>query len=489
MVSWTVTFGLSCYVLLTLGIGIYAGRKIKGASDFIVAGRRLGLILATGTMAATWFGGGIVIGAASEAYKKGFLGVIADPFGAALCLILAGLFYVRMMRRMGLTTIAEFFTVRYGKSAGTVAALCTIPTYVGWVAALMVAFGRIIQTLTGFDATWAIIIGAVIVLIYTTAGGMWAVTLTDFIQVSVLVIGLLVITPILIHDMGGWAAIRAQLPDDRFYLYPHSTDWASWFHYARDWLVIGLGNLAGQDLMQRTLSSRNESVAQNSAYLSALLYLTVGLIPVFLGIAATLVFPNLEDPDMVMMKLGQTYLPPLGMAIFLGALVSALMSSADSALLAPASVIGNDLAVYFTDDLTEAKKLFICRLSVPILGIFSLYLALSKNTIYSLMVDSWSVLLATLFVPLTAGIWWSRANHMGALSSMIVGGISWQVFRWITPDLPADLIAVPFALVALGIVSLVTSSSHPPKALQDLSGNALTYDNRLGLIRPTSKQP
>jgi len=174
MVSWTVTFGLSCYVLLTLGIGIYAGRKIKGASDFIVAGRRLGLILATGTMAATWFGGGIVIGAASEAYKKGFLGVIADPFGAALCLILAGLFYVRMMRRMGLTTIAEFFTVRYGKSAGTVAALCTIPTYVGWVAALMVAFGRIIQTLTGFDATWAIIIGAVIVLIYTTAGGMWA---------------------------------------------------------------------------------------------------------------------------------------------------------------------------------------------------------------------------------------------------------------------------------------------------------------------------
>ena len=78
---------------------------------------------------------------------------------------------------------------------------------------------------------------------------------------------------------------------------------------------------------------------------------------------------------------------------------------------------------------------------------------------------------------------------MGALSSMIVGGISWQVFRWITPDLPADLIAVPFALVALGIVSLVTSSSHPPKALQDLSGNALTYDNRLGLIRPTSKQP
>jgi SSS family transporter len=488
MVPWTVTLGLSCYILLTLGIGIYAGRQIKGAGDFIVAGRRLGLILATGTLAATWFGGGIVIGAASEAYKKGFLGVIADPFGAALCLILAGLFYVRLMRRMGLTTIAEFFTVRYGKSAGTIAALCTIPTYVGWVAALMVAFGRIIQTLTGFDATWAIVIGAVIVLVYTTAGGMWAVTLTDFIQVSVLVIGLLVLTPILLHDMGGWAAIRAQLPDDRFYLYPHSSDWTSWFHYARDWLVIGLGNLAGQDLMQRTLSSRNESVAQNSAYLSALLYLTVGIIPVFLGIAAKLIFPNLEDPDMVMMKLGQIYLPPLGMAIFLGALVSALMSSADSALLAPASVIGNDLAIYFTKNLTEAKKLFICRLSVPVLGVISLYLALSKNTIYSLMVDSWSVLLATLFVPLTAGIWWPKANNWGALASMIVGGLSWQVFRWLRPDLPADLVAVPFALVALCILSLVTARNHPPKPLQDLAGNPLVYENRLGLILPSKNQ-
>lgn len=488
MISWTVTLGLACYVLLTLGIGIYAGRKVKGANDFIVAGRRLGIVLATGTLAATWFGGGIVIGAASEAYKKGLLGVIADPFGAALCLILAGLFYVRLMRRMGLTTIAEFFTLRFNKTAGTVAAICTIPTYVGWVASLMVAFGRIIQILTGLDAMWAIIIGALIVLIYTTAGGMWAVTLTDFIQVGVLIIGLLVLTPIVLHDMGGWASIRAKLPDERFYLYPRSTEWTAWFHYARDWLVIGLGNLAGQDLMQRSLSSRDESVAQNSAYLSALLYLTVGLIPVFLGIAATLVFPNLEDPDMVMMKLGQTYLPPIGMAIFLGALVSALMSSADSALLAPASVIGNDLAHYFTDNLTERKKLFICRLSVPILGFVALYLALSKNTIYSLMVDSWSVLLATLFVPLTAGIWWPKANHIGAVASMVVGAIVWQICLWFTPSLPADLVAVPFGFLALCIVSFATSDKHPAKALQDATGNPLLYEDRLGLLRGASKE-
>ena len=484
MSQWPVILGLSLYVLATLLVGVYAGRRVKESSDFIVAGRRLGLLLATGTLAATWFGGGIVIGAASEAYKHGFMGVIADPFGAALCLFLAGFLYVRMMRRMGLTTIAEFFERRFGRGAGLIAALCTIPTYLGWVASLMVAFGRVIQSLTGLDPTLGIVIGAAIVLIYTTTGGMWAVTLTDFIQVSVLTIGLLVLTPILIHDMGGWAAIRAQLSDDLFYLYPRSSEFAPWFNYARDWLVIGLGNLAGQDLMQRSLSSRNESVAQNSAYLAGVLYLTVGILPVFLGIAATLVFPNLENPDMVMMHLGLTYLPPLGIAIFLGALVSALMSSADSALLAPASVIGNDLLRYVRPDLNEQARLRICRLSVPVLGAIALYLALSHNTIYTLMVDSWSILLATLFVPLTAGIWWPNANRYGALSAMITGGITWQILLRTTPDMPADLLAVPIALIALIAVSVLTRHIAPPIPLTDAEGAPLAYADRLGLLKP-----
>ena len=482
MAHGSILIGLSLYILFTLLVGLYAGRQVKASADFIVAGRRLGIWLATGTLSATWFGGGIVIGAASEAYKKGFLGVIADPFGAALCLFLAGLFYVRILRRMGLTTIASFFEVRYGPHAGLVAALCTIPAYVGWVASLMVAFGRIIQAVTGLDPTLGICIGAGIVLVYTAVGGMWAVTLTDFLQVSVLTVGLLIITPLLLHDMGGWSSIRAQIPDDRFYLYPRNAEFAAWFGYARDWLVIGLGNLAGQDLIQRSLSSRDESVAQNSAYLSGLLYLTVGLLPVFLGIAGALVFPNLADPDLVMMKLGMEYLPPLGVAVFLGALVSALMSSADSALLAPASVIGWDLLRFFKPRTEERRILQTCRWSVPLLGLVSLYLALAHNTVYSLMVDSWSILLATLFVPLTAGIYWRRANLPGALSGMLSGLFAWLLFLRVAPDLPADLLAVPVALLFLVVVSLATLRAVPSKSLADASGNPVPFRDRLGLL-------
>jgi SSS family solute:Na+ symporter len=483
MPNLSIIIGLSAYVLVTLLVGLYAGRRVKGSADFIVAGRRLGIVLATGTLAATWFGGGIVIGAASQAYSHGFMGVIADPFGAALCLFLAGFFYVRMMRRMGLTTIAGFFEIRFGQDAGLVAALCTIPAYVGWVASLMVAFGRILQAVAGLEPTTGICIGAAIVLIYTTVGGMWAVTLTDFIQVIVLTVGLLIITPLLISDMNGWSAIRAQIPDDRFYLYPRSAEFSAWFAYARDWLVIGLGNLAGQDLIQRSLSSKNESVAQNSAYLSGILYMTVGMLPVFLGISATLIFPNLADPDLVMMELGMKYLSPVFLALFLGALVSALMSSADSALLAPASVIGWDLVRYFKPETEERRILQICRVSVPVLGLFSLYLALAHNTVYSLMVNSWSILLATLFVPLTAGIWWPKANLLGALSSMISGFIAWLIFLNFIPSLPApDLAAVPVALFFLVAVSLSTTAGNPPKPLKDASGNALEFRDRLGVL-------
>ncbi|MCE2432668.1 MAG: sodium:solute symporter family protein [Candidatus Latescibacteria bacterium] len=475
---------LCAYVFLTLLVGVYAGRRVKDSADFVVAGRRLGILLATGTLSATWFGTGTVLGAAGAAYKGGFLAVIADPFGAALCLFLAGLFYVRMMRRMGVSTIAEFFERRFGKTAGVVAAACTIPAYIGWVASLMVGFGKIIHALTGLDAVLGTCLGAVIVLIYTTIGGMWAVTLTDFIQVAVLTLGLIFMTPFLLSDMGGWAAIRAQLPDDQFYLYPRDADMTTWFNYARAWLVIGLGNLAGQDLLQRSLSSRNESVAQHSAYISGIIYLTVGLLPVFLGIAATLTFPNLADPEQVMMKLAETYLPPLGMAVFIGALISALMSSADSALLAPASVIGNDLIRYLRPDIDAQTQLRLCRLSVPVLGVIALYLALSHDTVYTLMVDSWSILLATLFVPLTAGIWWSKANRSGALWSMISGAIAYLILLQIAPDQPADLLAVPIGLLALVIITKATTKTDPPLPLSDTSGTPLAYENRLGNLNP-----
>tara|TARA_B100000674_G_scaffold137309_2_gene106982 strand:- start:1515 stop:2972 length:1458 start_codon:yes stop_codon:yes gene_type:complete len=475
-----VLFGLGIYLLCMVAIGLYASRKVGTAEDFIVAGKRLSLPLCTGTLAATWFGGGICIGAASAAYQGGFLAVIADPFGAALCLFVAGFFYVRILRRMGLMTIASLFTTRFDKKAGLLASLCTIPAYVGWVASLMVAFGRILQSLTGIDPSTGILVAAAIVLLYTFAGGMWAVTLTDFVQVTILTLGLLILGPALLSDMGGWNALAAQIPAERFHLYPRNAGAADWFNYARDWLVIGLGNLAGQDLIQRSLSSRDEKVAYRSTYLAGLLYITVGLIPVFLGLAGSVIIPNLANPDLVMMELAIKYLPEAALILFVGALVSALLSSADSALLAPASVVGWDIMRFIKQDASERTALLISRISVLVFGLFALWLALDKTSVYDLMVDSWSVLLATLFVPLTGGIWWKKGNESGCLASIVVGFVSWQILLVISPSLPADLLAVPFAALTFVTVSLFTQRSAPPRPLRDGQGELVAFSKRVG---------
>jgi len=473
--------GLVVYLAIMLAIGLYASRRVEGSADFVVAGRRLGIWLSTGTLAATWFGGGLCIGAASAAYSGGFLAVIADPFGAALCLFLAGLFYVRALRRTGVMTVASFFTHRFSRSSGLLASVCTIPAYVGWVASLMVAFGRILQSLAGVEPTTAILLGAAVVLVYTFAGGMWAVTLTDFVQLTILIVGMVVLTPILLSDMGGWSAIAAKIPTERFFLYPHDGDATAWFGYVRDWLVIGLGNLAGQDLIQRTLSSRDDNIAVRSAYYSGLIYVTIGFLPVLLGMAGAILLPDLADPDLVMMALAEHYLPTFALILFVGALVSALLSSADSALLAPASVVGWDILRHFRPQADERTCLIVSRIAVVLFGLFALALALHETSVYDLMVDSWSVLLATLFVPLTAGIWWSRANAAGSLASILVGAAAWLILLQITDTWPADLLAVPFALIALVVVSKATGSSHPPAALTDHEGRPIRGRERFGI--------
>jgi Na+/proline symporter len=196
--------------------------------------------------------------------------------------------------------------------------------------------------------------------------------------------------------------------------------------------------------------------------------------------AGAIVLPGLADPDLIMMSLAVKYLPDLALVLFMGALVSALLSSADSALLAPASVIGWDLLHYFKPNADERLSLRLTRLSVLGLGIFSLAIALQTSSVYDLMVNSWSVLLASLFVPLTAGLWWPRSNDYGALASIFAGLFSWQILTFTAPDMPADLLAVPFAAVALVVVSLSTQKQSVARDLVDAEGQKLPYTNRLG---------
>ncbi len=479
--------GVGLYLLGMLVIGVVAARRVGSADEFVVAGRRLPLWLCSSTLVATWMSAGTVMGAAGAAYEDGFLGVIAVPFAAALVLVLVGLFFARMLRRLRLLTVVGFFKSRYGDTAGMLAAVAICTTNVGWAGAQLLAFGYILHALVGISTTMGVLIATVIVLIYTAAGGMWAVALTDFAQVLILTAGLVLLLPIVISDLGGVGVVMAALPEGSFRLIPRQHDLGSWLHYVRAWAIVGLGSLPSQNILQRTLSSRDESVAQNAAYLAAIGYLTIGMIPVFLGMAGAIALPGLLDPELVVPELAMRYLHPVAMAIFVGALLAAIMSSADSALLSPASIVASDVVPFFFPGVSDRTRLMTARLAVPVFGFTALAIALYVRTIYSLMLDAVSITLVCMAAPLIAGIWWSKANRCGTLTGMIAGVMTWLVSGRLFPTLPADLFGLLASALGLLIATLLTQGVDPPWPLRDAEGNVVPLRDRLGILNPFAR--
>jgi len=483
--STIILAGAVLYVAILAAISVYASRNIHDSADFVVAGRRLPLWLCVFTIFATWFGSGTLIGAAGAAYGGGLMAVLANPFGSALCLLLAGLFYVRFLRRMRLLTLPDLFQRRYGKLAEILCAICVIPAYVGWVASIFVAFGTVLYTVAGIDMATAIWVGAAITVAYTFAGGMWAVSLTDFLQALIIIAGLFVLFPLVLGDVGGWSALVQSAPAGHFNLVPEPTlfGWAMFF---QGLLVIGLGNIASQDLLQRAFASRSERVAQWSMYITTVLYLTVAMIPVLVGIAGSVLMPGLTAPETVLPAMGKAYLHPVAMALFVGALFAALMSSADGGLLAPASIFGRNLLGLFKRDLSERQALWGMRWSILVFGAFGLVIALYFQNVYQLMVKSFSILMVGLYVPMTAAIYWKRANGPGAVASILVGMLTWLGLESLNTrpgvHLPAELVAAGASLAALVAVTWLTARISPPLPATDVDGNGLEYRDRIGIL-------
>jgi SSS family transporter len=479
----TIIFiGVGLYLAVMLMIGIYASQKSGSTANFIVAGRRLPVWIGSATIVATWFGGGTMMGGAGASYERGLLGVIADPFGGALCLFIIGFFFARLFRRLRLLTFIDFFENRYGKTAATIAAIGSISSNIGWTGALLVAFGYVFETLTGVPMQMGILGGAVVVFIYTVAGGMWAVALTDFVQIVVIAIGLAMLLIVVLIDVGGWSNIAQQLPEDTFRMIPVENTAEVWLTYIRAWLIFGLADVTAQTLMQRAFSARNEQVAQNSFYLAGFGHLSLGLIPVTLGIIASVTMPGLADPETVIPELAMAHLHPVAIAIFVGALLAAIMSSADSALLAAASVFSVNILPFFKPQVSDRFRLLATRIAIPVFGSIAVYVALEVRVVYNLILDSNSVILVCVTVPFIAGVWWKRANRIGALASMAMGFLTWIIAILIAPDFPGDLLGLLVGLLTILVVTPFTQKIDPPTALRNGDGEEVEFKDRLGTL-------
>ncbi len=478
-VETMILIGVGLYLLVMVGVGFYASRDAHSLSDFVVAGRNLPLWLCSVTVFATWFGSGTMMGVATSAYDGDMLLMVGEPFGSGLALLLSGLFFARILRRTRRYTWPEFFEARYGKVAGVFGAVSDTLAHVIWMGAVLFTFGVLLESLTGMPMFVGIYVGLAVIVVYTMIGGMWAVAMTDFIQMIIFVSGLFVLLFVVLSEAGGWGAITDQLPEGAFRLMPveHTIEnWADWIHV---WMALGVAAIASSSIIQRTLSARTEGVAQNSFFIAAFGYITIGLIPLMLGFSARVLLPDIEDPNAVLTELAMAYLHPVMIVVFIGAIVSAIMSTSDSILLGVASVVSTNLLPVVVKDPGEELRFKVVRWSIPIIGLIASYFALNADRAVAVIIDSAAVLLAGIIVPFVLCFWWEKANRSGALAGLIFGIGTWMIAGEMDSRIPPDLIGFCASLVSMVTVTLLTQKFDPPKPLTDIDGEIVELRDRV----------
>ncbi|MEL7186461.1 MAG: sodium:solute symporter family protein [Pseudomonadota bacterium] len=484
MSTETIIFiGVGVYMALMLGVGVYASRRNKSTTDFIVAGRRMPFFLLSATIIATWFGGGTMMGASGAAYDDGLLGVIVDPFGSTLTFFLIGLFFARFYRRLKLLTFIELVEQRFGKITGSIATLTHLVASIGWVGGMLVAFGLLFETLTGTPMVIGIVGGAFVVVIYTMLGGLWAVAMTDSIQIVIILVGLVILLVVVLVDVGGWSTIRPQFPENALRMLPLENTGELWLNYIRMWLIFGLADIGSQSLLGRAMAAKSERAAQNSFYTAAFGYLAFGLIPVTLGIIASVTMPNLASSEAVIPTLAVEHLHPVAVAVFVGAILAAVMSTCDSALHGAASLISRNVLPWVYKNPSDHLTFNVARFAIPVIAFLAIFIAVKAQDIYDLLIAGNAPALAVTTIPVLLSVWWGGANRYGAWAAMAAGFITWVAFFFISPELPNDLLGLFASLIVIVIVSLATRKIDPPRPARDIDGNVVAFKDRLGILR------
>lgn len=423
----------------------------------MLAGRSLPITLSSAALFATWFGSETVFGASSEFLKGGLYGVIEDPFGAALCLVLFGLFFARKLYNMNLLTLGDFFKVRYGRKIELVAAAFLAPPYVGYIAAQLVAMGLILNVVIGLELWFGVVVSASVVTLYTYVGGMWAISITDFIQSIIIILGLLILALILADKAGGIGVVIAEVPAENFRFFPGG-DLKEIVTYLAAWSVLGLGSIPSQDVFQRAMSSGSARTAIWSAYIAAVLYLTIAMLPLFISLCTKHLYPEelFGDPQLALpnMVLLHTSMPV--QVLFFGSLLSAIMSTTSSAILAPAAIFSENLIKpLFGHKFSDRQFLVLTRISVLIFSALATIMACIRSNIYELVRESSILSLVSLFVPLAMGIYWRKASSTGAFWSMVLGMITWIIFEVFETGWPSLVPATLISFTAMTVGSLV----------------------------------
>ena len=457
------------YLLVTIGIGLWAAQRVHNSKDYLVAGRSLPLYMSAATVFATWFGAETVLSVSATFSKDGLGGVIADPFGSSFCLLFVALFFARAFYRMDLLTIGDYYRKRYSKSVEVVTSVAITASYLGWTSAQMTALGLVFSVLSdgAIPLETGIALGAAIVLGYTIWGGMWSVAMTDLFQ-SVIILAGLAAVAWLVGDMAGGAGkvIAAASEAGKFEFFP-KTNLKDWLWFLAAWMTLAIGSIPQQDVFQRVTSAKDEKTSVRGCLVGAGVYFLFAFVPMFIAYAALVIDPGYaklfanEDAREIQRILPQLLLertPMWAQVMFFGALLSAILSTASGALIAPTALFTENVIRPFAPRLGDKQFMLLLRVVLVLFTLAALLFALnSKNTMYEMVQNAYKVTLVSCIVPLTAGIYWKRADVPGAILSVVFGLVSWGIAELTAPEatLPPQLVGLAFSIVGMVLGSLV----------------------------------
>ncbi len=496
-----INWGSFIAMLVFYGIIYYIGAfmasgKSESASDMMVAKRSLPLWISMFTMAATWVGGGYISGTAESTYSLGLAWAQA-PWGYALSLIIGGIFYARKMRRYEFMTMIDPLEQRFGKK---VAGVLYIPALLGevfWSGAILTALGTTFGTILGLDFQTSIILSAIIAVAYTVVGGMWSVAFTDVFQMLAVMIGLFLVLPFALSEVGGLSSVWGHYQSDMgsyASLFPPLDGWkdSEWGNYYWNWwdfaLLLIFGGIPWQVYFQRVLSAKTENTAMWLSIIAGFICIIAAIPAVIIGAIgldtdwASLGLEAPENPSMILPYVLQYLTPDIIGAIGLGALAAAVMSSMDSSILSASSMAAwNVYRPLFKPNASSDQLKKMIKRSIILVGIAATIIALNVQSVYALWYLAADLVYVILFPQLTTALFFKDANKYGSIAGLIVsfilrigGGepiIGLPVFLPY-PMIEDGIVLFPFrtlamvaGLVTIIVVSKMTKKMCPPMPL------------------------
>ena len=468
----TVTVIVVLYLLVMLFIGWYSSKKITSNTDFMVAGRRLGPFLMAGTLAATEIGGGSSLGVVQQGMQN-------HGISAAWYIITMGLAFVILtflapkFRAATVKTVPEYFRRRYGKSAGLITAIIMLLPLIGLTAGQFIASSVILSTMLGISYKTAVIIVAVVVTVYSIMGGLWSVTLTDFIQVFLIIIGMIIAVPFAMNLAGGWGNVVANVPAETFDMFKGYSPMA----------VVSLTIMyvatftVGQEAVSRYYAARDGKAAKQGSILAAIINFVYAFIPAILGVITLALINmgkfNAEDFADVCARyalpvLAMEAMPAIICGLLFAGIISATMSSSDSDLLGAGSIFANDIyRAVLKPDASSEEVMKVTKIVMAIVGVVSMFIALfNTSSLVSLLMFCFTLRAAGAFFPYVLGHYWTGSSWAGTIASLISGSIVVVYLEKISGNvlfgMKVSQPIIPGLIVGL-VFFLVFSKLFPPK--------------------------